>query len=228
MKIWLDTSPDSYQKSTDCGDKDCVNPSVSLACIRWPFEEGEIAPVRALTLEHATPLYVQQCGEERWLVCNPTGLGYIAVFDAQALSLFSLFETPMTLSQIVQMAACWPRESIEGTVALFYRLGFLRDIVQPAPFEKKDVSETLTAWLHVTNECNLRCSYCYLHKTKEDMPSEVGRRAIDAIFRSASKHRFKTVRLKYAGGEASLHMMSVMALHDYAAQCAQEQGITLE
>ncbi len=108
MKICLDTSPLSCHN-----DNDCPVPSVSPAYIAWPLTGDEIARVQTLTLEHATPLYVQQCGEERWLVCNPTGLGHIAVFDTQAMSLFSLFDTPVTISQAAQMIADWPRESTE-------------------------------------------------------------------------------------------------------------------
>ena len=53
------------------------------------------------------------------------------------------------------------------------------------------------------------------------MAEDTAFRSVDAVFRSAIKHHFKYVKLKYAGGEASLHMMSVMAIHDYAAQLAQ-------
>ena len=59
MKIWLNTSPHSYHKYNDCGD--CVNPFVPHTCITWPLADDETASVRALTLEHATPLYVEQC-----------------------------------------------------------------------------------------------------------------------------------------------------------------------
>jgi len=190
---------------------------------------GEETPAWwASTLVHVPSLYVQSCSAERWLVCDPTGLGRLAVFDAQAMSLFSLFETPTTISQATRMMIHWPQESIEEAVTLFYRLGFLRDSTKPAPVLEKEASEVLTAWLHVTNDCNLRCHYCYIHKSKEDMTSEVGYRAINAIFRSASKHEYKTVRLKYAGGEASLRIRRVIELHDYATQLAQEHGFALE
>jgi uncharacterized protein len=223
MKIWLNTSPISYTKYNDC-----TNPSISSASIAWPLADDGISPIRTHKLEHAALLYIQLCGEEQWLVCNPVGSGYIAVFDAPALSLLSLFETPMTISHAVEMTTDWPRETIESVIKLFYRLGFLRDTSGLSAYCDREESQTLTAWLHVTNNCNLHCDYCYLDKTKEDMAADVGRKAIDAIFRSALKHRFKTVRLKYAGGEASLHMTSVMELHDYAVQLAQEYGIALE
>ena len=31
-------------------------------------------------------------------------------------------------------------------------------------------------WLHVSNQCNLRCSYCYLGKTNEQLSLALGRR----------------------------------------------------
>jgi uncharacterized protein len=223
MKIWLDTSPDTlYQQN------DCINPSAWLDDITWPLTDDEVALIRLLTLKHAAPLYIEQCGEERWMVCNPTGSGHIAVLDAQALSLFSLFEAPMNISQAIQKVTNEAGEGVENIVALLYRLGFLCGVKEYALLDTKETSHTLTAWIHVTNNCNLRCHYCYVAKSKEDMSADTGYQAVDAIFRSAAKNDFKDVRLKYAGGEASLHMPNVMALHDYAVQRSQEYDIPLE
>jgi uncharacterized protein len=224
MKIWFDTSPSFSYHQKDCGD--CVNPSVLSETIVKPLSDDEIAPVRVFTLKQVTPLHIQECGEERWMVCNPTGAGRIAVVDAQVFSLFSLFETPMNISQAMQMMK-EAGESVEHIVAFLYQLGFLQSVTDHSLFDTKDVPQTLSAWLHVTNMCNLKCHYCYLDKTKEDMSADTGHQAVDAIFRSAVKNGFRDVRLKYAGGEASLHIQSVVALHDYATQRAQEYGIPL-
>jgi uncharacterized protein len=224
MKIWLDTLSHSNHLENEC-IKDCDPPSRGwFTDISWPPATGDIALVRALTLQHAQALYVQKCSDGRWLVCNPSGSGQIAVLDTPALSLFALFRTPTPLSQVAHLT----QGSIERIVTLFYHLGFLQDISTSSPPSLPEGSQTLTAWLHVTNECNLRCHYCYLHKTQEDMPADVGRRTVNAIFRSARKHDIKNVKLKYAGGEASLHMTSVINLHDYASQLALEYGISLK
>lgn len=88
--------------------------------------------------------------------------------------------------------------------------------------------ETLTAWLHITNACNLDCPYCYVRKSTDRMSAAVGRQAVEAIFRSAHAHGFKRVKLKYAGGEAALHFKLVRDLHAYARELADSTGLELK
>ncbi len=133
----------------------------------------------------------------------------------------------MNVSQVMQVID-ETEKAVEKVVTLLYHLGFLQEITEHSLLDEIDTSYTLTAWLHVTNMCNLGCHYCYLDKTKENMSADTGYQAVDAIFRSAAKNGFRDVRLKYAGGEASLHMQSVIALHDYAMQRSQEYGIPLD
>ena len=87
---------------------------------------------------------------------------------------------------------------------------------------------SLTSWFHLTDRCNLRCSYCYLPHVREDMSSEIGYAAIDAIFRSALVNGFKQVKLKYAGGEPLLRYPLILELHDYAKSLADSNGLILE
>ena len=55
----------------------------------------------------------------------------------------------------------------------------------------------------------------------------MARESVDALMRSAVRHGFRTLRLKYAGGEASMNAAVVVELHDYAlARCA-DAGLTL-
>lgn len=70
--------------------------------------------------------------------------------------------------------------------------------------------------------------YCYLNKTPEAIDEERGRQAIDAIMRSAVAHRFRRVKLKYAGGEATLNLPLIIALHQYARDCASRHHLTLD
>lgn len=85
----------------------------------------------------------------------------------------------------------------------------------------------VVAWLHITDRCNLRCSYCYLPHHKVDMSLEMGKAVIDATFRSAVTRNVQSVRLKYAGGEAMLSFDLIKQLHLYAQKLAQQHDLEL-
>src|SRR5262249_27531392 len=69
----------------------------------------------------------------------------------------------------------------------------------------------------------LRCSYCYIEKTDEAMSASTAFAAIDTVLRSAQLHDYKSVLLKYAGGEASLNLPLVEEMHQYAQTRAAGQ-----
>lgn len=48
------------------------------------------------------------------------------------------------------------------------------------------------------------------------MSLDIGKKAINAVFRSAIAHNYKKIRLKYAGGEPTLVFPSIIELHEYA------------
>lgn len=87
---------------------------------------------------------------------------------------------------------------------------------------------TLTAWLHVSNACDLACPYCYVRKSSEHLSVEKGIEAIKAIFSTAQQYGFQRVKLKYAGGEATLHFRLIQTLHEEAVRLAEAAGLALQ
>jgi uncharacterized protein len=237
MKVWADfdtilrrsAGPDD---PNECGDEQA---ECSLTTRDQLFEEDMAgpAPLECLPegpLQQATSLYVQACSPEHWLACNPAGPGLVAVLDAEALTLLEGFRQPTTLAEASLALPQRSLASIEHGVRLLARADLLLPVGsghQPLPRPPSRESQTLSAWLHVTNACNLACSYCYLQKSAEHMSSETGRGAVETVFRSAARYGYRGVHLKYAGGEASLRPQQVFALHDYATQLASEQHIRL-
>ena len=86
----------------------------------------------------------------------------------------------------------------------------------------------LTAWLHLTDHCNLRCAYCYLPHSPVNMSLETGRAAIDATFRSALSHGYHKVKFKYAGGEPLLQFNLALALHEYALMLGRQYRVVVD
>jgi uncharacterized protein len=163
-------------------------------------------------------------GEHR-ILFNPLGSGGVVVVNDSAHDIFRAFETPATVAD-VQRSRSGRDAEVTG---IFRRLGEL-ELIHPSGEEPRPeflAGRVLTAWLHVTNGCNLRCPYCYLEKSPQPMDEATGRAAVAAVMRSAVANGFPEVKLKYAGGEASLNHRLVLTLHAYARELATESGLLL-
>ncbi len=166
-----------------------------------------------------------QLDPDHRLLFNPVGRGGAVVVNESAHRIFRCFQQPITFR--AARASC-PERS-DDVEEIFRRLSQLEMIhpaeqVQSPEFQRGKV---LTAWLHVTNACNLRCPYCYVHKSAEGMDESIGRAAVEAVIRSAVAHGFPAVKLKYAGGEASLNHRLMISLHTYARALAADSGLQL-
>ncbi|MCV6637078.1 radical SAM protein [Candidatus Albibeggiatoa sp. nov. NOAA] len=93
---------------------------------------------------------------------------------------------------------------------------------------KQQRTEIFTVWLHVTNVCNLDCSYCYVNKTTEQMDEIIGKNAINQIIQTAQQKSFKTIKIKFAGGEPLLNFKLIQTLHNYAQKQLENTNIKLQ
>jgi uncharacterized protein len=238
-----DCAPDDC--SGDCPTGDCVSPYYDTEC-GPPLPSGDcgiggsyydaqthlldqesISRLPEHHLQLASALYIQPCDASHWLICNPTEAGNIAVIDQEALAFLGNFRLPMTVQEIVATVDL-PTARLLPVVLAFLTLGFLCDLDQAhVSYSEQSKGSTLSAWLHITNACNLRCHYCYISKSAEHMGQETSRRTVEAVIRSAVRHDYNSVHLKYAGGEAALQMPQVIATHDYAQKLAQEHHLRL-
>jgi uncharacterized protein len=175
-----------------------------------------------------------ECGQElldlplngdHHILFNPLGRGGVVLVNEPARHILRRFQQP---SSFPDAQRSWSGADDEFE-QIFKRLAHL-DMIQLSgqptlpDFQR---STMLTAWLHVTNACNLRCAYCYVSKSNEGMDETVGRAAVEAVMRSAVEHNFSAVKLKYAGGEASLNYRLMLALHTYARELAAQHSLEL-
>src|ERR1035438_7835171 len=141
MKIWLDRAPVLHRRSDDCGD--CTRRSNDTSCIELPLNEADLLPVRSGTLHQTVPLFMQMISCEHWMVCNPTGQGYIVVLDAEAHALLEHYCSPRSLVELFLLKAEISPARIESMVALFFKLGFLEK--HEARMKREDAGECLSA-----------------------------------------------------------------------------------
>src|SRR5262249_32494933 len=67
----------------------------------------------------------------------------------------------------------------------------------------------------------------YVNKSAEKMDDSVGYAAVEAVVRAAVRHDIPAVKLKYAGGEASLNHRLMLKLHAHAQALAADHGLAL-
>lgn len=143
-------------------------------------------------------------------------LSRIAVLDRAAIAL--LRRLPLTPH------TCDPAE--RQALTALTRAGLLSADAAPT-LPRPPPATTLVAWLHVTNACNLRCSYCYIDKRRATMTLATARATVDMLIASARRHGFPTLLIKYAGGEPTLQLSLIAATQRYAQQQAAAHGISL-
>src|SRR5580704_12905048 len=205
------------------GCEDC-SPSVSesLQARTWPALPEVTNVNHWVRGREVTEIHI---GRGHHVLFNPVGSGGAVVVNEPGLGLFRRFARPVTLTE-ARVTGPEPEPDAQHVFDRLSRLGLIHPAgraQQPQFAEGK----LLTAWLHVTNACNLRCPYCYVHKSAEKMDASIGRASVEAVIASAVRNGFGAVKLKYAGGEASLNHRLMIDLHEHARMLTARHGIQL-
>lgn len=235
MKLWREVYPggggnDEEVNSEDSYGADCNGQCNLSITLRDPLAIKSCMSASDILTQQfqlIAPCWIHSCASDRWIVCNPTGTGQIIVVDEEIKQLLDIFRSPHTLNDIYEDTGEGRREQLQRVVSILLELGFLWPADEALPPFIQQSSDQLTAWMHITNACNLRCDYCYIRKTSEHMSQDIALAAVDALFRSAQLEGYKRIVLKYAGGEASLQLKSLLVVHDYALKKAEETGIAI-
>lgn len=173
----------------------------------------DIRPLPAATgrWTHPTELVRLPLPQDHQVFFNPTGAAGAVVLNRAAQAVWERYAAPRPLADETarRLAALDLLEAEDGA---------------PAPSR----SPVLTAWLHITNACNLRCTYCFVRKSDEAMDEATGETALQAVFGAAVQHGFRAVKLKYAGGEPTLHFGLLRQLHERAVALGRQHGLDVE
>lgn len=116
-------------------------------------------------------------------------------------------------------------------LSFLYNRGFFTHVEAPVD----DYSSTGTVYdtviLFLTNQCNLRCRYCYAHSgeyTPKTMSWETARSAIDFAWSDTLKHGLNEFTLGFhGGGEPTLNRDVLIKSIEYAESLASANNIKL-
>lgn len=96
--------------------------------------------------------------------------------------------------------------------------------------KRKRIGEIKALCLHICNDCNLRCKYCFAdegtYHTSERayMSEEVGKKAIDFLIANSGKRN--NLEVDFFGGEPLMNLSVVKSIVAYAREREKESGKT--
>ena len=165
--------------------------------------------------------------EGHWqVVVNPSGPVGIAALSPTGRAVWGAFEMPAALTDALRLLPDMPAAAFDTAASALAQVGLIRPVEMPAPGPR--YAPILAAWLHVTEACNLNCAYCYVHKRPAMMTIDTGQHAVERLAELAVRDGYRTLKLKYAGGEPTLNFPVVEAVHAHAERRTREAGLALD
>ncbi len=204
----------------DC-DCDCACANILPTPTLLPYSDFDI-------LSHRPGVVCLDVNDDFYLLVNPR-VSRPALYNAEARKVLDLFDGFRTIEEITANVPGVTRDVVESIAKQSFALGILGSASDP-DWEKVDFGQpkALTAWLHVTNDCNLACEYCYVHKTGLRMTEAIGIQSLEKIFSASRQYGYEKVKLKYAGGEPTLNFTLIEKLSKRARQLAVAHKVLLE
>ena len=147
-----------------------------------------------------------------YVVINQRARQPVSVVTAEAARILRSLVGGGSLSGLRKKFPYHSKHEIEGLLADLRKAELLFEGRLPPIADSPPTG--LIAWLQVTNRCNLRCRYCFIKKTSEDMSQRRAEVIVDSIFRSILANGFSRLLIKFAGGEALLNPRAVFAAID--------------
>lgn len=159
------------------------------------------------TIIYRNPNLINVCiNEDFYSIVNPfIDHGLKVLNKEQVRILDSIPRSGETIKSIIRRTA-QSENDIIALVEILKERSFVSE-TDSFPFPSwEGKSHTLNLWVQTTNDCNLRCSYCYIHTLGHGdfLSEEMIDTFIKKVVETVVIHRLRLVQLRLAGGEPLL------------------------
>jgi uncharacterized protein len=171
-----------------------------------------------------------------WLLFTPDYPGEPVVVDRYVHAVLSRFEDGEKVSEVIRTSGIdrsTGLEKIIGAISFLEEKGFIRKNPSLLPYDTgmigtREEPSHLTVWLHITNDCNLSCQYCFVqHKSESVMDDAVLGKISRDLLSTALTHGINTIHIKYAGGEPTLEVPRIERFHNLLNHVFEGTGIEI-
>jgi len=140
---------------------------------------------------------------------NTRGESGVVVLQGMAAKLLPFCDNHMSIGQIQSLGIWTPEEKVV-LPQLVWSLAKIQMIELPkvskllAADRQEKHRKKFTVWIQLTDQCNLRCPYCYIDKSPHRIESSLVKQSIEKILREIEEDGYTDLVIKYAGGEPTL------------------------
>ena len=168
--------------------------------------------------------------ENYLFIYNPLSRKGLTLLNEPSAYLFKLIDNKRTIKDIYQLAQKKDESVRLLSVKKIFDDFLNSEIICLDPLKSmqkyvKKKQKHLSIWFHITNQCNLRCKYCYIWKTPSKITNDIAKQAIKKILVDAKKHNFEKVEIKFSGGECLLELKKLLTLVNLGNKIAKKIGI---
>ena len=160
-------------------------------------------------------------GEDVYLLYNPVGFEGVLTVGRQVVDLIKQFDGKANIKTAISNCG-FDEKEIQQAYNVVEVL-VQKEILKAEGFipKREEWKSELSCWLHLTNDCNLRCTYCYIHKTHSNMPDSILYESIDKMFESCRRNNYQNLALMLVGGEPLMRFKQIQEIVDY---CTEHKG----
>jgi len=130
----------------------------------------------------------------------------VSVLNKEAFYLLNLFQKKMSFSDIYKIAkkkdTKVTKQILKPVINKFQEENLIHTLEQ-----RKKVHDTynrLVIWIHLTNQCNLRCKYCFVKKNSKTISKSNIEKSIRTIYEYVKREKISYIQFKFSGGEPLL------------------------
>lgn len=163
--------------------------------------------------------------KDYWAVINPYTKATVTAITNETKKILDHFSKGSFNKNLYKKYPSLKRTYLDDTVKELVKAELLFDVEHNTiVFEGR---KSVDVWMHITNECNLRCRYCFLDKNSERMSEKTAHKIIDSVFRSAEKNKIRKIRIKFSGGEPTLRFTTIKKILQYADKLAAKKKVNI-
>lgn len=168
---------------------------------------------------------------------NPLSSKGIVVLNQESEYILSLINGRRSIDSIYRLA-----KSVDSSVSPGEILGIVEKLLtsnliyfnhpssrlEPVNIrDNRNDGKLLRIWIHLTNECNLRCIYCFVGKTTQKMDVNLGIKSLKKIINEAKSAGYEEIVCNFGGGEPLLEWDNALSIVRSCKNTARKINIPL-